>query len=745
VFKVTPGPSESEFEDALAVVRSYLNSQSETTEANVEVPSGGGSTASLSKPRKDSSSAAPAATQLSVDGNVDATSFTGDGSNLLGVATDTELATHEGLADSHFDHADSLAELNTQTGASLADGPHTTDTTCLDGSVNCNFAASATEGGAALSAVSAQSGDSATGFFPAGQIEEPRIADEIARDSEVASLGASVWSLTGNASTDSGPNFLGTTDDEPLVLAANSAPLLRLTLGSVSHSEGSTATPIDIPDNFPPGVEDTITVGDYGNATSFSVSVNLTNSDISAVRVDLNAPDGSVYFLYDEGSTGTSLITTFPSPTAPVSGDLSTWIGRNPVGEWMLTVHDNGFLDNTTDGQLLSWSIDFDTFTDPNVQVLSRLEVSGNLDVGEVNASGMVTAPMFSGDGSAVTSVAALTATALAADPTPCDAGEAVSDIAADGTPTCLEVPTQSEFDAHEHDAAYVNVSGDTLNGPLNMNNNIISNIGAAGTDFTASGGLNLANNLTLANGEFFVNNSDWVYLLSDASYSLLGIQVEPQVTLSAGWSAAGVNHDGGDFVLRAGDGDAGAGGFFDQDGGDIILEPGDAAGTGMQGTVNIKANTPGGVLKQPGLIVVDSLGVVVGEVLGWNDAALGQAITVFWESGNPVPLFIRTDELKTNLRVYYSDLNCTGQAAIEIGPGRLEPVIYGIGKNPSGSNRVFFRSTGVYESSFASQSNSDVASASCNSPSSNVNAAWLAVATSVDPDALFTEPFHIE
>lgn len=42
------------------------------------------------------------------------------------------LTTHEGTPDAHFDHADTLAELNTQIGASLADGAHTIDTTRTD-------------------------------------------------------------------------------------------------------------------------------------------------------------------------------------------------------------------------------------------------------------------------------------------------------------------------------------------------------------------------------------------------------------------------------------------------------------------------------------------------------------------------------------------------------------------------------------------------------------------------------------
>jgi hypothetical protein len=42
----------------------------------------------------------------------------------------------------------------------------------------------------------AASGDSATGFFATGQIEEPRIADEIARDAEVFTAADLCWALT---------------------------------------------------------------------------------------------------------------------------------------------------------------------------------------------------------------------------------------------------------------------------------------------------------------------------------------------------------------------------------------------------------------------------------------------------------------------------------------------------------------------------------------------------------------------
>jgi len=46
---------------------------------------------------------------------------------------------------------------------------------------------------------------------------------------------ASVWSLKGNRGTDPGPEFLGTSDNEPLIIKTNSTPVM--TLGSVGPVE----------------------------------------------------------------------------------------------------------------------------------------------------------------------------------------------------------------------------------------------------------------------------------------------------------------------------------------------------------------------------------------------------------------------------------------------------------------------------------------------------------------------------
>ncbi len=102
LFEVAARPSEAEFETALEVVKSYLAVERERAESVSDAKE---STA-VGEPERPSTGgapgtrAAPAATQLSVDGNIDATSFSGDGQYLANVATDAELVAH-GLGNAH--------------------------------------------------------------------------------------------------------------------------------------------------------------------------------------------------------------------------------------------------------------------------------------------------------------------------------------------------------------------------------------------------------------------------------------------------------------------------------------------------------------------------------------------------------------------------------------------------------------------------------------------------------------------
>lgn len=129
----------------------------------------------------------------------------------------------------------------------------------------------------------------------------------------------------------------------------------------------SAAMPLDIPDNNPAGVSDTITVPDLGVAQKLSVSIDLTNSDLSKVKVVLQDPSNKSYLLFDGGQPGTELKATYPAPQTAVSGDLALWVGQNPKGAWKLEVTDAGFLNNTKDGKLNAWSVTVQTLSNQKV------------------------------------------------------------------------------------------------------------------------------------------------------------------------------------------------------------------------------------------------------------------------------------------------------------------------------------------------------------------------------------------
>ncbi|MFZ4578026.1 MAG: fibrinogen-like YCDxxxxGGGW domain-containing protein [Myxococcota bacterium] len=132
-----------------------------------------------------------------------------------------------------------------------------------------------------------------------------------------------------------------------------------------------------IPDNNPVGASDQIDVPDLGTAQQLTITLSLVNSDISKIKLVVYDPTGAPFTLYDKGSKGTDLKTTFPDPTKTVSGDLTSWVGKNPKGKWSLTVIDTGFLNNASDGQVLFWSIDVSTLSNQKTESKGVLLVSG--------------------------------------------------------------------------------------------------------------------------------------------------------------------------------------------------------------------------------------------------------------------------------------------------------------------------------------------------------------------------------
>ena len=118
----------------------------------------------------------------------------------------------------------------------------------------------------------------------------------------------------------------------------------------------SETVPKDLEDNNPIGIYDEIVVPDIGPVKDLTVTVKLSNSDMTGVEVLLYDPLNALYVLYQGGKSGKTLSDTWP-PSKPVKGDLTTWSGKNAKGKWRLRVIDSKFLNNGKDGQLESWSI----------------------------------------------------------------------------------------------------------------------------------------------------------------------------------------------------------------------------------------------------------------------------------------------------------------------------------------------------------------------------------------------------
>jgi subtilisin-like proprotein convertase family protein len=147
-------------------------------------------------------------------------------------------------------------------------------------------------------------------------------------------------------------------------------------------------TNIGIPDNNPVGVSDVITFPDIGIAQKLTITIDISNSDVSHLNVSVFDPNNVEYILYSSGSTGATLVTSYPDPTAPVKGDLTTWVGKNPAGKWFIKVVDTAFKNNTTDGAINKWSINLSTLSSKKIAIAGNLIVagdttaSGNLAVG---------------------------------------------------------------------------------------------------------------------------------------------------------------------------------------------------------------------------------------------------------------------------------------------------------------------------------------------------------------------------
>jgi subtilisin-like proprotein convertase family protein len=173
------------------------------------------------------------------------------------------------------------------------------------------------------------------------------------------------------------------------------------------ETAASATVPVTILDNNPIGIEDSIVFPDIGPAESISVHVTLTNSDLSTVTVFLTDPSANSYTLFNGANGGagaTGLNTSFPDPTAPESGDLTTWVGQNPAGTWTLKVVDSGFLNNASDGSIIAWSVSTSHVSTQKVEVAADMDVTGTVSgngsgLTNVNWGSLINMPAGFADG----------------------------------------------------------------------------------------------------------------------------------------------------------------------------------------------------------------------------------------------------------------------------------------------------------------------------------------------------------
>ena len=145
-----------------------------------------------------------------------------------------------------------------------------------------------------------------------------------------------------------------------------------------------------IKDGFLFGVADSLNFPDIGIAQKLTVSVDISNSNIQHITVSVFDPAGVEHLLHqgDKKGTGTQLKASYPDPTKQLAGDLTSWVGKNPKGQWTFKVVDHGASTNTDfDGKITKWSIDLQTLSNKKIQVKGDLIVTGNLTLGSASVT----------------------------------------------------------------------------------------------------------------------------------------------------------------------------------------------------------------------------------------------------------------------------------------------------------------------------------------------------------------------
>jgi hypothetical protein len=147
---------------------------------------------------------------------------------------------------------------------------------------------------------------------------------------------------------------------------------------------------MQIKDGFAAGSTDTIAFPSVGLAQKIWVELDLVNSDLSKIAIELYAPGKSTpYKLYAGGKTGTSLVAKYNDDTPLLDGDMNKdWLGKDITGNWTMIVKDTAALTVPPgtppfefDGKF-NWSINLQTLSSKKIQIKGNLIVDGGITVG---------------------------------------------------------------------------------------------------------------------------------------------------------------------------------------------------------------------------------------------------------------------------------------------------------------------------------------------------------------------------
>lgn len=124
----------------------------------------------------------------------------------------------------------------------------------------------------------------------------------------------------------------------------------------------SSTPELEIPDDDPVGVRDTIVIAGSGAVKTLQVVVDISHTWIGDLQIHLISPDGASVRLHDRAGGGRdNLQATYDFTNTP---GLVLLVGQPLAGNWTLHVQDMASRDT---GTLKSWSLEFEVVSEPLV------------------------------------------------------------------------------------------------------------------------------------------------------------------------------------------------------------------------------------------------------------------------------------------------------------------------------------------------------------------------------------------